>query len=83
MAHFLRKFSCLYRAYDTSLNIEVALEVPHPTGDPTMLDRFVREAQMLAKIRHLNVCQVYDVGQIEGSSLGSARDTARCAASIN
>ena len=56
----------VYRAYDTELEIDIALKIPHPTADANVLDRFVREGRMLAKTRHPNICPIYDVGQVDG-----------------
>jgi serine/threonine protein kinase len=57
----------VYRAYDTQLEREVALKIPDfdTTSDPEVLDRFVREAPAAAKIRHPNVCPIFDAGRID------------------
>jgi serine/threonine protein kinase len=58
----------VYMAYDTYLDRQVALKVPHfgPTSSPEVLERFRREARTAAQLKHPNICQVYDVGQING-----------------
>ena len=59
----------VYRAYDTRLEREVALKVPSidPTDEPAVLERFLREAKTMARIRHPNICQVFDAGQSHGT----------------
>ena len=59
----------VYRAYDTQLEREVALKVPSidPTDEPAVLERFLREAKTMARIRHPNICQVFDAGQSHGT----------------
>ena len=58
----------VYLAEDTRLERQVALKVPHfdPEGDRGVLERFDREAKMLATLDHPNICPVHEVGQIDG-----------------
>jgi serine/threonine protein kinase len=58
----------VYLAEDSQLGRRVALKVPHFTADdsPDIIDRFYREARVAAGIDHVNICTVYDVGQING-----------------
>jgi serine/threonine protein kinase len=58
----------VYRARDTQLNREVALKVMRPdtAANPGTSDRFLREAQAMAAIRHDHVVEVYDYGEIDG-----------------
>ncbi len=58
----------VYLALDTQLDREVALKVPHvdAANDSDYLERFDREAKTAAKLSHANICQVYDVGEIDG-----------------
>src|SRR6185369_1740210 len=56
-------FGTVYKAFDNDLHREVALKVTRadasslaPTFDP---DRLVREARLLARVRHANVVTVY------------------------
>ena len=53
----------VYRGWDEKLERAVALKVVH--GDkrlsPSMRARFLREAQMLSKLDHPNICRIYDV----------------------
>jgi hypothetical protein len=58
-------FAVVYKARDTELDRIVALKVlaPHLTWDPTFAERFRREAQATARLRHPHVVTVHDVGQ--------------------
>jgi N-acetylneuraminic acid mutarotase/predicted Ser/Thr protein kinase len=58
----------VYLAHDTQLDRPVALKVPQfsPQDDPQVRQRFLREAQAAANIRHPNLCPVYDAGEIGG-----------------
>ncbi len=58
----------VYLAHDTQLDRPVALKVPQfsPQDGPQVLQRFFREAQTAAKIRHPHLCPVYDAGEIGG-----------------
>ena len=78
-------FAEVYVAYDKRLKREIAVKTIR--GDlvvnETLLERFQREAEAVAKLRHPNVVPIYSVGEshgvayftmplIEGESLGSA-----------
>ncbi len=58
----------VYLAHDSQFDHKVALKVPHFTGtnDQTVVQRFYREARAAIKLRHSNLCPVYDVGEING-----------------
>ena len=59
----------VYLAHDTHLDGPVALKVPHPdcVQDDTAVERFYREARAAFALRRVpGVCQVRDVGQIDG-----------------
>lgn len=58
----------VYLAVDTILNREVAIKILRGDlgSDPLTLLRFSREANAASKLNHLNVVQVYDVGEAEG-----------------
>lgn len=58
----------VYLAVDTILNREVAIKMLRGelSNDPVTLLRFQREANAASKLNHLNVVQVYDVGEYEG-----------------
>ena len=59
----------VYLAYDVELDREVALKIPllGQHGDVATRERFLHEARIAAKIRHPNICPVYDAGRIEGT----------------
>src|ERR1700693_912465 len=56
------------RAWDERLNRPIALKMllAGAQARPTELERFQREAQAVAALRHPNIVQVYDVGQVGG-----------------
>jgi eukaryotic-like serine/threonine-protein kinase len=51
----------VYRARDSKLNRDVALKVllPDVATDPDRLERFSREAQVLASLNHPNIAQIH------------------------
>jgi Tol biopolymer transport system component/predicted Ser/Thr protein kinase len=55
----------VYRAIDTKLNREVAIKVlpPEFAQDQDRMQRFEREAQILATLNHANVAAIYSVEQ--------------------
>ncbi|QEH32068.1 Serine/threonine-protein kinase PrkC [Aquisphaera giovannonii] len=59
----------VYLATDTHLQRRVALKVPFLDGADReeLLERFRREALAAAALDHPNLCQVYDVGEVDGS----------------
>jgi len=56
-------FGRVFRARDLGLEREVAIKVLHPslTADLGVVERFRREAQLAAKLRHPNVVSIYDI----------------------
>jgi hypothetical protein len=70
--HILRELgrggmATVYLAHDDPLDRQVALKVPHfGPEDDTALRRFQREAKAAATLTHPNLCNVYDVGTIDG-----------------
>lgn len=58
----------VYCARQTSLNRLVALKIIRPDAQAAQgfAERFVREAQALAKLSHQNIVTVYDFGQTDG-----------------
>ena len=58
----------VYKAHDTALNRIVAVKVlaPHLTRRQESLQRFHREAQAAARLKHPHIITVYEVGQAQG-----------------
>ncbi len=58
----------VYKAWHVRLNRPVALKMllTGPYAHPEALERFLREAQAVAGLRHPNIVQIYDVGDLEG-----------------
>ena len=57
----------VYRAQDPSSGQTVAIKIlSHSSSDGEFLDRFQREASIMATIRHPNVVEVYDHGEEDG-----------------
>jgi len=62
----------VYLAEHQTLRIEVALKVLSPSlslDNPALAERFIREAQLAARIRHPNVVAVMDAGHDEATNL--------------
>jgi serine/threonine protein kinase len=57
----------VYRAFHHQLRRVVALKVGRERASPEQRDRFRREAEALAKLRHPGVVQIYETGQVDGS----------------
>jgi len=58
-------FGQIFRALDVSLKREVALKVLHKelNNDTSVLDRFMREAQVAASLKHPHSLRIFDYGQ--------------------
>src|SRR5262249_7735959 len=57
----------VYLAHDTQLDQEVALKVPHfGPEDIQGLKRFYTEVRTARRLRHPNICAVYDVNEGSG-----------------
>jgi serine/threonine protein kinase len=56
----------VYLVRDTILNVERALKVLHPAlmADPNFIERFKREAQILARLEHPHIIPVHEMDQI-------------------
>lgn len=56
-------FGRVYRARDLALERDAAIKVLHPalTADPAVMERFRREAQLAARLRHPNIVSIYDI----------------------
>jgi serine/threonine-protein kinase len=61
-------FGTVYRAWDNKLECEVALKLLWPSGKEGPADpaRTLREARLLARVRHANVVTVYGTDDIDG-----------------
>ena len=68
-------FAWVYRGFDPTLGIPVALKVLKPqfAGDPQFEERFRREASTAARLRHPNIIKIYEVGK-DGEAVYFAMD---------
>ncbi len=57
----------VYKARDLRLGRFVALKFLR-RDDPDQIKRFLREAQVQARVEHENLCPIYEVGDVEGHS---------------
>ena len=57
----------VYLGHQKSLNRQVAVKVlpPHLASDKTSVDRFIQEANLIAKLNHENIIQIYDIEEQE------------------
>src|SRR5882672_11021109 len=53
----------VYAGHDDRLDRRIAIKTIRSTGDPSMRDRFWREARAAASVSHPNVCPIYEVGE--------------------
>jgi serine/threonine-protein kinase len=55
----------VWRAYDENLSRTVAIKLlhPHHANDPTVVERFEREARSAAQLNHPNAVRIYDTGR--------------------
>jgi serine/threonine-protein kinase len=58
--------SVVYKAYQSSLNRNVAVKVLAADIDPQFEARFRREAQAVAQLQHSNILPIYDFGEENG-----------------
>jgi serine/threonine-protein kinase len=59
-------FGEVYRAWDSKLDREVAVKLLHSDGTQPEGAAVLREARLLARVRHPNVATVYDADEIDG-----------------
>ena len=52
-------FAAIYRGWDRVHRCDVIAKVQRATGDPVAMDRFRREAAVMARLRHPNVVALY------------------------
>ena len=59
----------VYKALDTELKEKVAIKLikPEVAADEKTIERFRNELKFARKIRHKNVCQMYDLNREEGT----------------
>jgi TolB-like protein len=57
----------VYAAEDERLNRAVAIKTIREAGDAIARERFMREARAAASLSHPNVCQLFDIGDTEGT----------------
>ena len=57
----------VYAAEDERLHRAVAIKTIRETGDASARERFMREARAAASLSHPNVCQLFDIGDSEGT----------------
>jgi serine/threonine protein kinase len=55
----------VYRAYDTVVRREVALKTILDIPDPTSLQLFYKECDVLASMSHPNIVEIFDIGEFE------------------
>src|SRR5467141_4605896 len=57
------------RARDTRLERSVAIKIlpPHLSDDPTLRQRFEREAKAISSLNHPHICVLHDVGRQDGT----------------
>ena len=62
-------FGMVYLARDRTLNRQVALKLARSSvlADPDLKNRFVREAEALARLEHPGIIPVYEAGEHEGT----------------
>ncbi len=57
----------VFLARDTHLDREVAMKVSKVVECHGTIDRFAREARMMARLEHPNICPIYDCGEADGA----------------
>lgn len=59
----------VYKVFDTKIKEKVALKLikPEVAADKETIERFNNELRLARKVRHKNVCGMFDLGEIEGT----------------
>jgi serine/threonine protein kinase len=59
----------VYKVFDTKIKEKVALKLikPEIASDKETIERFSNELRLARKIRHKNVCGMFDLGETEGT----------------
>jgi len=55
-----------YRAFRVRDRLPVALKIPHETGDPTYLPRFLQEGRLGETLHHPRIVRILEAGEEEG-----------------
>ncbi len=60
----------VYRARDTRLDRVVAIKIlpPHLSSDPSLKQRFEREAKLISSLNHPHICVLHDIGSHDGTA---------------
>jgi len=59
----------VYKVQDTKVGEKIALKLLRPEAglDKTTIERFSNELRLARKIRHKNICQMFDLGEDQGA----------------
>lgn len=55
----------VYKVHNTKIKEKIALKLikPEIAGDKKTIERFSNELRLARKIRHKNICQMFDLGE--------------------
>lgn len=56
----------VYLAYEPNSRQQVALKTLHDTADAMVLKRFLKEAEVMARLDHPHIVKIFDVGDVQG-----------------
>jgi serine/threonine protein kinase/predicted Zn-dependent protease len=59
----------VYKVFDTKIKEKIALKLikPEIASDKETIERFSNELKLARKIRHKNICGMFDIGEAEGA----------------
>jgi serine/threonine protein kinase/predicted Zn-dependent protease len=59
----------VYKVFDTKIKDKIALKLikPEIASDKETIERFSNELKLARKIRHKNICGMFDIGEAEGA----------------